>query len=182
MEPINYSRLYFVIGCFLFIFAIYAVGLMFFPDVFKVLGASSIPIQSSGLESYQNDNSTLVAHSMPIPEASCGANVCGTNQNLLPVHDPAFNLKEIVKQMLLLEDHLFQTEKQCKDCIRKHFFTIEALAEEGVTLDTNNKYSSTFEEVIKKMRDLYKTFINGGNHNDIAQSIREIRKPIMNAV
>lgn len=54
---------------------------------------------------------------------------------LLPVMEPSFNLREIAKQMLLLESHLAVPRQRCADCIRKHYATIEALAEEGASLD-----------------------------------------------
>jgi hypothetical protein len=51
-----------------------------------------------------------------------------------PLMDPGYNLREVAKQLVLLEDHLFQEAKRCPDCIRKHFLTVEALLEEAVTL------------------------------------------------
>lgn len=44
------------------------------------------------------------------------------------------NMRDIIKQLALLEDHLFHPQKRCVDCIRKHFLTIEGLAEECTTL------------------------------------------------
>jgi hypothetical protein len=55
-------------------------------------------------------------------------------RRLLPVLRPAQNMRDIIKQLAMLEDHLFHPEKRCTDCIRKHFLTIEGLAEECVTL------------------------------------------------
>ena len=62
-------------------------------------------------------------------------NVCGADKKLFPIMDARFNLRESAKNMILLEDHLFHSGKQCEDCIKKHCLTIEALLEEGVTLD-----------------------------------------------
>lgn len=53
---------------------------------------------------------------------------------LLPVMRPAQNMREIIKQLIMLEDHLFQKCKRCKDCINKHMVMIEGLAEECGTL------------------------------------------------
>lgn len=55
--------------------------------------------------------------------------------DLLPIMHPLFNLREACKHLALLEDHLNQPRKRCPDCIRKHFLTLEALFEEGVSLD-----------------------------------------------
>lgn len=56
------------------------------------------------------------------------------HRRLLPVLRPTHNMRDIIKQLALLEDHLFQPQKRCVDCIRKHFLTIEGLAEECTTL------------------------------------------------
>jgi hypothetical protein len=48
--------------------------------------------------------------------------------------NPNQNMRDILKQVALLEDHLFHESKRCPDCIRKHFLTIEGLAEECGTL------------------------------------------------
>lgn len=55
-------------------------------------------------------------------------------RRLLPVLRPTQNMRDIIKQLALLEDHLYQPPKRCTDCIRKHFLTIEGLAEECATL------------------------------------------------
>ena len=64
-----------------------------------------------------------------------------TSSNPHPVHDPRHNLRELVKECILLERHLFDPTKYCKDCIRKHFLTIEAFAgPELGSLDIEQKY------------------------------------------
>lgn len=58
----------------------------------------------------------------------------GGTRKLLPVLRPSQNMRDIIKQLALLEDHLYHPQKRCPDCIRKHFLTIEGLAEECATL------------------------------------------------
>lgn len=53
---------------------------------------------------------------------------------LLPVMRPSQNMREIIKQLIMAEDHLFQKCKRCRDCINKHLVMIEGLAEECATL------------------------------------------------
>jgi len=60
------------------------------------------------------------------------------NNALLPVMDFRFNVREICKQLILLEDHLTHGSKRCMDCCIKHFLTIEAFSEELLTLDNTN--------------------------------------------
>lgn len=57
-----------------------------------------------------------------------------STRKLLPVLRPCQNMRDIIKQLALLEDHMYHPQKRCPDCIRKHFLTIEGLAEECSTL------------------------------------------------
>ncbi len=107
---------------------------------------------------------------------------CKSCTDLLPVLDPMYNMREMCKQLILLEDHLFQKEKRCHDCICKHFLTIEALAEEAITLDKNHKYPE-LNDIPTKVRAITKKYIM--NHKDTsqhavtAQELRELRKSLM---
>lgn len=105
---------------------------------------------------------------------------CAVNKNLLPIMNPLFNMREICKQSILLEDHLFQSRKRCEDCCKKHFLTIEGLAEEAITLDKGNKHQLDKLELPDKIRDIQKCYLNGDDPVEIAQKLRQIRKPLMN--
>ncbi len=113
---------------------------------------------------------------------SSGSNRCKSTGPLLPVMDPRFNMREMCKQSVLLEDHLFQKEKRCHDCIIKHFLTIEGLAEEAITLDKEHKYPE-LNDIPPKVRKIAKKYID--NYKDpkqpsvIAQELRELRKNMM---
>lgn len=113
-------------------------------------------------------------------------NVCGAGKKLFPIMDARFNLRESAKNMILLEDHLFHSGKQCEDCIKKHCLTIEALLEEGVTLDLKGDHSVILVETFNKFRDIFSELCNkmkkqNLQHEDCikaAQNIRKIRKPL----
>jgi hypothetical protein len=109
-----------------------------------------------------------------------GIGGCGCG-GLLPITNPWYNLREICKNIILLEDHLFQRRKRCQDCIKKHFLTIEALAEEMVTLDKSRSLKVHYD-LADQIRDIEKEYIKHNNdesiHN-IAQKLRAIRKGIM---
>jgi len=101
------------------------------------------------------------------------------DMGLLPIMSPLYNLREITKQMALLEDHLNQPRKRCPDCIRKHFLTIEALFEEAVSLDKDFQYCEILEGKAQVMRDLQEEWLDNDDDRSylqLAQSIREIRK------
>lgn len=74
--------------------------------------------------------------SIPTPQKSLGPGVCSAHTcgALDPVSDPAYNLKTVIKQSLLLEEHLAEDRKYCKDCVCKHFLHIIALVEEAMML------------------------------------------------
>jgi hypothetical protein len=113
-------------------------------------------------------------------------NVCGAGKKLFPIMDARFNLRECAKNMILLEDHLFHSGKQCEDCIKKHCLTIEALLEEGVTLDLKGDHSVILIETFNNFRDIFVDLCNkmksqNLKHEDCvkaAQNIRKIRKPL----
>lgn len=100
--------------------------------------------------------------------------------SLLPVLDPLYNMREICKQSILLEDHLFQPQKRCHDCICKHFLTIEALAEEAITLDKEGVHSEDLEGLPTKIRGIHKRYLaDNKKAHQAGQELRKIRKSLM---
>lgn len=98
------------------------------------------------------------------------------DRGLLPIMSPLFNMREICKQVALLEDHLNQPRKRCPDCIRKHFLTIEALFEEAVSLDDKFEYGEYLEGKAEMCRLLQESWIDGEEEREIAQTLRKMRK------
>lgn len=99
--------------------------------------------------------------------------IAGQDQTkLLPVMDPEFNMREICKQCILLEDHLCHNEKRCFDCCVKHFLTIEALAEEALTL------GGRASDLPSRVRRLQQKWHQDPDKNALAvsQELRKIRK------
>lgn len=101
-----------------------------------------------------------------------------SGKTLLPVMNPAFNLREICKQCILLEDHLSHDQKRCKDCCTKHFLALEALAEEAVTLDADGKFQSIVQHLPERIRELEIQWMKDPKRHSrrISQALREIRK------
>ena len=96
------------------------------------------------------------------------------------VHAPAFNLREIAKNMILLEDHLTHDYKYCPDCIRKHFLTIEALADETITLDpTDKQIFDTVTNLLLTIRTWETMFANKVSPLLLASQIRTVRKALV---
>lgn len=107
---------------------------------------------------------------------SCGA--------LDPVSNPAYNMQQIVKQSILLEEHLTNKNKRCRDCITKHFLHIIGLAEEAQMLATNkcNKYPM-INESVELYNNLFNEWIKNkdDNYNNLSVSdkLRTHRKKLI---
>ena len=102
-------------------------------------------------------------------------------KSLLPIMNPSFNLREICKQCILLEDHLTHEEKRCTDCCQKHFLTIEGFAEEAMTLDKTGEYYQYLKDLPSIIRNLQIEWQTNPNKAQfIAQKLREIRKQFQN--
>ena len=89
--------------------------------------------------------------------AKCNIKTCGA---LDPVSNPAYNMQQIVKQSILLEEHITNKNKRCRDCITKHFLHIIGLAEEAQMLATNdpNKYP-LINESVELYNSLFKEWL-----------------------
>lgn len=89
-----------------------------------------------------------------------------TCDSIDPVSDPRYNMQQIIKQSILLEEHLTNKNKRCRDCITKHFLHIIGLAEEAQMLATDkiNKYPMINESVIL-YNELFKIWIKNKNLN-----------------
>lgn len=100
---------------------------------------------------------------------------------LLTLMDPRFNLREITKQMILLEDHLQHANKVCPDCIRKHLLSIEALAEEATTLNSKGLVQpvSLTEDIAMLTRLWLANFTDGRPLDELANDIRRLRKRLV---
>lgn len=111
-------------------------------------------------------------------KTSSSPNTTTTTNPLLPVLDCRFNLREMCKQSILLEDHLSHQEKRCLDCCIKHFLFLEGLCEEAITLDKEGIYTSQLQTLCHKIRQLQKLFLDDpiDNSHLCSQELRNIRK------
>lgn len=101
------------------------------------------------------------------------------NRKLMPITSPEFNMREVSKQCILLEEHLNQ-KKTCMDCIKKHMLTVDGLLEETISLDKEHKYTKRLNDWIKECIDIEKDHFNKKkSFEELAQVVRKFRKPIM---
>ena len=115
---------------------------------------------------------------------TCSNNKCGVDK-LHPILDPAFNMREVSKQCLLLEDHLNNVRKRCFDCIRKHFLLVDGLLEESVSLEKDNIERQKYRDLYLKWISLEKIYANAKNGDypmvcdELSKRIRTFRKPLV---
>jgi hypothetical protein len=102
---------------------------------------------------------------------------CGTDKKLM---DPKFNIREVVKQLILLEDHLANKEKHCVDCITKHALAAEGLAEEAISLDTKDEFSDLLRPLPSELRNVHARMVGHKiDFVDAGHEYRAIRKKLM---
>jgi hypothetical protein len=126
-----------------------------------------------------NSNDNLTTHNHK--SSSCDIKSCGA---LDPVSDPKYNMQQIVKQSILLEEHLTNKNKRCRDCITKHFQHIIGLAEEAQMLatTTSNKYP-LLNESVTIYNDLFNEWFNNREDEskilEISDKLRIHRKKLI---
>ena len=95
--------------------------------------------------------------------------------------NPAHNLREVAKQLLLLENHLCNPERRCSDCIAKHLLTLEAYAEEAAELDTGGTLQEAAYALAEVARRAWHMVFYGQvPPQQIQQWLRQHRKHLMN--
>lgn len=104
---------------------------------------------------------------------------CGKGHGKLSILDPKFNLREVCKHCALLEDHLFQKNKRCEQCVRKHLLTIEAFLEEAITLDEKGQHTDEIESLLNLLKEANSHYVHNKNFSELGQRMRVIRKALM---
>ena len=97
---------------------------------------------------------------------------------MLDIFNPLFNVKEICKELVLLEAHLQSPEKRCGDCIRKHLLKAEAFAEEAIGLDKTGEHLHITKPIPTQIRSIQSMFEGGASDHEIGQAARKIRKSL----
>ena len=115
-----------------------------------------------------------------VETGSCSAATCGASD---PVSDPDYNMREIAKQSILLEEHLVEKNKYCRDCQIKHFLHCIGLAEEAQMLAGNRikdypLLSDVADFYRKNMEDWLANSDTEGSLN-MATVLREYRKQLI---
>ena len=119
-----------------------------------------------------NYNNLIEINSTNVSKSKSGSDKpsdkCTTTCDALdPVSDPRYNMQQIIKQSILLEEHLTNKNKRCRDCITKHFLHIIGLAEEAEMLATNKiENYPLIKESVVLYNELFKIWIKNKNLNN----------------
>ncbi len=111
-------------------------------------------------------------------DSMCTKSTC---DSIDPVSNPIYNMHQIVKQSILLEEHLANKSKRCRDCITKHFSHIIGLAEEAVMLACENAKNYPY---MLELPDFYNNLFRKWLEKDstcleICSELRNIRKKLI---
>lgn len=68
----------------------------------------------------------------------------------LSINESLFNLVQIFKQLLLLEQHLSIPKMMCERCVLKHIMTIISYSDEMISLGVYNKDINKYLQVQKR--------------------------------
>jgi len=144
--------------------------------------SSSSPVSTTSTENIKESFDSRVNATSP-SSSPYNPYVEIKDKHLLPVLKSQFNLREICKQCILLEDHLSHKEKRCMDCCVKHFLALEGLSEEAITLDSTTSYPSPhcdtlMESLPTEIREIQSFWYqNPDKHaQQAAQKLRTLRK------
>lgn len=95
------------------------------------------------------------------------------NPNL---RDPLFNLREVCKNLLKLEEHLTDPDKYCPDCIRKHALLAEGYTDEAFQLDYERRYTALIQSVRHANERIREAIVN--DVPEVVSIVRQARKEL----
>jgi len=131
---------------------------------------------------YGGMNSNMHSHESNITKYGGGEN----NYTKMDLMDPKHNLREIAKQLILLEDHMAHKHKRCIDCMTKHYLMIEGLLEEAIILDKKGEHNKEIQTIMEQVQPtvmhiidlIKKNKITDNAYQNACQVLRKIRKEI----
>ena len=95
-----------------------------------------------------------------------------------------YEIKELIKRLILLDDNLIKLEK-CKDCIIKNIFHVELLFDEAIIREKNNIYRKSMIDKLSKFKKIGNDIITSIKNNEdkflnYSNELRNLIKDIFN--
>jgi hypothetical protein len=111
----------------------------------------------------------------------CKKDTCGAIDD---VNNPGYNMKNVVKQSILLEEHIAEKNKYCLSCIVKHFNHMIALCEEAVWLAEDRIKNYPFlDDSVDFYQHIFDDWLKGKHDEKVKKStlsaIRERRRALV---
>lgn len=146
-----------------------------------IVVATFLRIGAGGSKSATNANNATNAKATEAFEAHKRGAAGGGAPRLDPVDDPAYNMREVVKQALLLEQHLADPRKHCRACIVKHLALTCGLLEEAAWMAEGREYPQLPEATA-----LFRGLLDAwpwprGSFPEALRRIRERRRQLIGA-
>lgn len=114
-------------------------------------------------------------------QGTCSKDTCGAAD---PVNEPAYNMQNIVKQSILVEEHIAEKNKYCLSCIVKHFQHIIGLIEEAIWMaDKNIDKYPYLNESVTFYETLFKKWLENKSDDavklEVLNALRERRRKLI---
>lgn len=111
------------------------------------------------------------------------ASSTNSSNKLDPVMDPRLNMYDAAQQCCLLQEHLENPKRRCRDCQKKHLLTITGLLNEARSLNDkdDSMTSLNIPEMVEYIETFHNRLLSGEDQTVLGQELRGFRKKIVNA-
>lgn len=100
--------------------------------------------------------------------------------HIVPLRNALFNLREIIKNIQMLELFTGNDAYRCVTCLKPFFTQITALCHEGIQMANDNTIKEYYKTIGNQMIDIMGDINDYGIDDDTSQEFRTLRKKINN--
>jgi hypothetical protein len=106
---------------------------------------------------------------------------CTKSDHIDPVNEPDYNMREVIKNTILIEQHLSDIKKYCKHCLIKHFLLSIGLIEEAIWMAENKIDNYPYLQDSKKIyTDIFENWRTGkATREETLHLTREWRQKVL---
>lgn len=140
----------------------------------------TIALFAIAILSNSKPSSSISEQSKASKPGTCSASSCAPHD----VNNPEYNIHEVIKNTLLIEGHLAERNKYCKNCLVKHYLISIAYLSEGIWMAGNKcKSYPKLEDSLKFYEDNFKQWYsdmdNDTNRLNALENLREWRRDMI---
>lgn len=127
------------------------------------------------MDDHRNRDTSSVGSMKTDSSSIVHASVCRkSTRGALRVLDPRTNFREILKNAMLLDDHLRDKGKRCADCIHKHTILIEAYLEEAYSLDKKETFRALCDRLRICLEKLWKMVSHRSTYPEAIETVHRM--------